>query len=78
MSLPKDPASANRPDAEPDRQVEIAEVTELTMLELLQSRDERLVEGVRKLVAEHRIQPVTASWSSLLDPGERPSETSGS
>jgi hypothetical protein len=47
------------------------------MLQLLQSQDELLTDGLRKLVAEHHQQPVTASWSSFLDPGERPGEAPG-
>ncbi len=64
-------------DEESDRQAEIADVAGLTMLQLLQSQDELLTDGLRKLVAEHHQQPVTASWSSFLDPGERPGEAPG-
>jgi hypothetical protein len=63
-------------DEDPDRQVEIADVTELTLFELLEARDKLVVDGVQQLVAEHHGHPVTASWSSFLDPGERPEEAS--
>jgi len=59
-------------DEEPDRQAEIADVTGLTLLQLLETQDKLVIDGVQKLVAEHHSHPVTASWSSFLDPGKRP------
>ena len=64
-------------DVSLDRQVEIAEVGHMTMLQLLQTTDKRIVDGVRRLLAEHPAQSVTASWSSHLDPGAGSDETYG-
>jgi hypothetical protein len=62
-SAPAEEGLAGRPD--------IVNVSGMTMLEILQSGDPELVTAVRQLLAEHRTQPVTASWASFLDPGVR-------
>ncbi|MEV6637359.1 hypothetical protein AB0M54_42185 [Actinoplanes sp. NPDC051470] len=71
----EEPSTSAASDEETDQPVVIADVSGMTMLELLQCEDAKVVEGARRLVADYLVLPVTSSWSSFLDPGARPVES---